>query len=715
MGWEVRMNNRQQQELQMLMKSERLDISQLAASFDVSERTIHYDIETINTLAGELLGMPRLIEVRHGQACARPGVPEWAYLCDLLRGDPQQDGAPALSARERIPLIAADLCWHEGYTSMQDLAEKYAVSYATMVRDISKVRTYCESVGLAVDARKGAGIRLLGDEDAKRRLLSQVLHSYAEHSGTDGSRSILREYASWFDVESLTAIQSIVVDAEDEFSIVLDDVAFEAIVIHVALAIKRSRNKTSPRRQPIHTSSGLNDFQVRIASYIADRVNAKFAIGLPAGEVQYIAVHVGAHSAETIARGGQPDAPVEYMCIKIIAEVGHALGVDFSQDDKLFQSLVQHVRGCMYRERMGLLSSNPLRVELEVRHAKLFGVVRRAIATSALQREIVTTDDEVSYFLLYFLVALNRLGHTTEGRATVLVACAMGMGTAELISIGLQRRFDVNVVAKVPVHQIESELTRQPNIDLVVSTVAVGDVRCPHVVVRPLMGEADLERVAEWLRTHGFNASPSPVRPRSKVARMVTMLAARYPDQRDERILLDELELLVQDARDSLGRTAGRRRAPMLSELLDVDHIRLDVDAADWRDAVRKEGAILIGQGDITGEYVEAIIQNVEEKGPYIVITKGVALPHATNKTGVVRTSMAYVRLARPIDFGSEDNDPVEHMFMLTTADATSHLEALRSLVGLLAMGEFLGFLHAAASPEDVAEFIQSHEKKLGA
>lgn len=153
----------------------------------------------------------------------------------------------------------------------------------------------------------------------------------------------------------------------------------------------------------------------------------------------------------------------------------------------------------------------------------------------------------------------------------------------------------------------------------------------------------------------------------------------------------------------------------MLSELLDVDHIRLDVDAADWRDAVRKEGAILIGQGDITGEYVEAIIQNVEEKGPYIVITKGVALPHATNKTGVVRTSMAYVRLARPIDFGSEDNDPVEHMFMLTTADATSHLEALRSLVGLLAMGEFLGFLHAAASPEDVAEFIQSHEKKLGA
>ena len=101
---------------------------------------------------------------------------------------------------------------------------------------------------------------------------------------------------------------------------------------------------------------------------------------------------------------------------------------------------------------------------------------------------------------------------------------------------------------------------------------------------------------------------------------------------------------------------------------------RLDAECQDWQACIWESGKLLVEKGDITEEYIKAVIDNVNEVGPYIVITKGVALPHATNKIGVIRTSMSFVRLKTPVNFGNKSNDPVKYIFMLATTDATPHL-----------------------------------------
>lgn len=122
-----------------------------------------------------------------------------------------------------------------------------------------------------------------------------------------------------------------------------------------------------------------------------------------------------------------------------------------------------------------------------------------------------------------------------------------------------------------------------------------------------------------------------------------------------------------------------------VSELLPLDAVRLDTPAADWREAVRAAGELMVRTGACTGRYTTEMTENVEENGPYIVIAPGIALAHARPSSAVLRTGMSWVRLERPVEFGHETNDPVDLVAGLAAKDRGAHQSALAELARLLA------------------------------
>ncbi len=148
----------------------------------------------------------------------------------------------------------------------------------------------------------------------------------------------------------------------------------------------------------------------------------------------------------------------------------------------------------------------------------------------------------------------------------------------------------------------------------------------------------------------------------------------------------------------------------MLTDILKEKYIKLNVECKDWEDAIRTAGQILIDNGIVTNEYVEDAIEGVKELGPYVVITKGVALPHATNKKGVFKTGISLMTLKNPVEFGNKDNDPVYYVFMLATTDMDSHINALSNLSELLAKQEFYDILKNASDEKSVIEYIKANE-----
>lgn len=69
--------------------------------------------------------------------------------------------------------------------------------------------------------------------------------------------------------------------------------------------------------------------------------------------------------------------------------------------------------------------------------------------------------------------------------------------------------------------------------------------------------------------------------------------------------------------------------SPSLHHLLRASDIEVDVECTDWKDAIRRSAEQLVDQGYIEDRYVDAMIESVNEYGPYIVLSPGFAMPHA--------------------------------------------------------------------------------------
>lgn len=145
----------------------------------------------------------------------------------------------------------------------------------------------------------------------------------------------------------------------------------------------------------------------------------------------------------------------------------------------------------------------------------------------------------------------------------------------------------------------------------------------------------------------------------------------------------------------------------MLSDYLTPDLIRLRVCVPDWADAVRAAGELLVQAGKCEPRYIQAMIDAVHELGPYMVLAPGLALAHARPEDGVLQMGMSLVTLDPPVDFGSEDNDPVSLVIAFGGTDKTRHIGMLAELAQFLDDEGRREQLRMAHSTEEVLEAIR--------
>lgn len=145
----------------------------------------------------------------------------------------------------------------------------------------------------------------------------------------------------------------------------------------------------------------------------------------------------------------------------------------------------------------------------------------------------------------------------------------------------------------------------------------------------------------------------------------------------------------------------------MLYELTNEKLVKLNIEAEDWQDAIRKAAQPLVQEQKVKPMYVDAIIDSVKEVGPYILITKHVALPHARPEAGALESAIGIATLKTPIKFGNSDNDPVKYMFTLSAKDNNAHLSALAELAELLECQAFYKLLDEAKDSNEVMDFLK--------
>ncbi|RDY70627.1 PTS sugar transporter subunit IIA [Halobacillus sp. SY10] len=145
----------------------------------------------------------------------------------------------------------------------------------------------------------------------------------------------------------------------------------------------------------------------------------------------------------------------------------------------------------------------------------------------------------------------------------------------------------------------------------------------------------------------------------------------------------------------------------MLSEQL-KGNIHFLKSVNSWEEAITESAAPLLDDGSITPEYVEDMIENVHKNGPYIVIVPGIAMPHAKNEGGVVKTGISLLKLEEAVPF--PENKKVNLLFTLAAEDTSGHLDLISDLSSLLIEDEVREKLEQANSEKEILDLLQTVE-----
>lgn len=117
-------------------------------------------------------------------------------------------------------------------------------------------------------------------------------------------------------------------------------------------------------------------------------------------------------------------------------------------------------------------------------------------------------------------------------------------------------------------------------------------------------------------------------------------------------------------------------------ELLKQENVRIINKETNWEEAIRISIEPLEKGGYVKSEYKEAIIANIKQLGPYIVLTDDIVLPHARPEQGVLDSQLAVTLFRNPVKFNAEY--PSTRLFIaLAAKDGEKHLKALASITEL--------------------------------
>lgn len=144
----------------------------------------------------------------------------------------------------------------------------------------------------------------------------------------------------------------------------------------------------------------------------------------------------------------------------------------------------------------------------------------------------------------------------------------------------------------------------------------------------------------------------------------------------------------------------------MLEELISKNRVLFKDRVDNWEDAIRASAGPLVAQNAIDDRYVEAMIANVHEHGPYIVIAPNLAIPHARGDVGVFETAISMMKLEEPVCFGDTPDLDAKLFFVIASIGHDAHVPMLQSLIMELSDEAILEGLMAATCLEDVERVL---------
>jgi mannitol/fructose-specific phosphotransferase system IIA component (Ntr-type) len=359
--------------------------------------------------------------------------------------------------------------------------------------------------------------------------------------------------------------------------------------------------------------------------------------------------------------------------VQIIQRFETYIGMLFENKEELAKNVTLSLKCILLRKKYGFWVCNSLAQEVKKHYIHIIRLTQKSVEEISDLGEPMTEDDCV-LFSINFLGGMYKTKRVTVQTPHILVVYAGNSDTSVLLQGQIQNLLPG---ARVLTASLFQDLTRfSEYMDMIVSTIPIEIHGIPVIVVNTFLTEYDRERIKK-LTEHKITKDEDLLR----FLKDFTMMSEEFIRFEDRKYLRHRMEEYFKINRVKINYGAGRRQ--MLKDLLTESRIRIVDSVTDWKEAIRLAAKPLEEDRSIEPAYTEAMILSVVNLGPYIVLSPGIALPHARPEAGVRTMSMSLLKVKQKVYFTEEKYANL--FFVLASADGNSHLDALRELSAIFA------------------------------
>ncbi len=542
---------------------------------------------------------------------------------------------------------------------LSSLFSQYYLSETNVNEDLKSIRSQLASYSLNL-VRKNHQLKITGSETNIRHALQDILIKQNVSNTSLSKKGGLNFYSLQFCIKQLNFINE-KLDSEITYPYNVN------IISHIYILI--TRYQTHAVAKSVLTKLNSYDQMIikenkqlySIAAEVIKHIENYLDMTLEPNEIYFLLQYLISSRLDVMDKiensafqSNLVQKVTNFYISNVVAKLNlGTINNDFKAD------LANHIRPMINRLYNKISLNNALLPEIKRVYLKLFKVIEHT--SDKLTKELglpPISADESGFITIYFARYLEQ----NRQYIRALVVCTTGVATAQLIKVKIQSYFNnIIVVADAASSNVQQQIHKYAPIELIISTIPLNNTfEIPVVVVGALLTNQDKKRIEDSIKRN-------------------------YHFQGSEK---------------------------MLSEVTNESLIRLNIEAVNWKDAIRKSADPLVKNGYATENYVNGMIKTTEESGPYIVISKGVALPHARPELGAKKIGITVTTLKTPINFGNKSNDPVQFIFALCAVDNKSHLKAMSQLVNFISDQNFLKSLVKETRPANVYTLIKKFESR---
>ncbi|MFJ5365979.1 BglG family transcription antiterminator [Pectobacterium punjabense] len=480
----MRFPNQRLAQLFIMLQNETLPQDELAQRLSVSTRTVRADITALNAL----------LEPHGAQFILARGSGYQLKIDDETRYQTlQTTRSRALriprSGQERVQYLVVRFLTSAFSLKLEDLADEWFVSRATLQNDMAEVRERLSRYQLVLETRPRHGMKLFGSEMSLRACLTDLLWELTQQNAK--SLLLAEETLNLGVPEALPAILH---DCFSHHHIRLTDEGDLFIRLYCAVAIRR----ISEGYPLSEFSAEDGDDNVRDAAKdISAALQQLAGKPLATAEEHWLRVHIAGRRVQELVPSTISADDDETLVNYILGYINTHYNYNLQDDAQLHADLLTHIKTMITRVRYQIMLPNPLLDNIKQHYPMAWDMTLAAVSSWGKYTPYVISENEIGFLVLHIGVGLERhynIGYQRQPH--VLLVCDAGNAMVRMIEAVLVRKYPQIIVTRT-VTLREYEQCEGIVEDFVISTARISEKDKPIVTIAPFLTDYQLEQIGK--------------------------------------------------------------------------------------------------------------------------------------------------------------------------------------------------------------------------